>query len=68
MERDTCYWIFRPGRFARTECNNFVYLDKSLSSPEEHALDIYRGDICPMCGMTIVVDDESYSLIRRKNE
>ena len=68
MENDTCYWIFRPGRFARTECNNFVYLDKSLSSPEDKALDIYRGSPCPMCGKFIVTDSDSYALIRRTNE
>lgn len=60
-----CYWIAIPGRMARKDCDReMLYLNKSMSLPENDMLSPYVGEACPCCGKPIVVDEHSYDLIK----
>lgn len=57
---ETCYWVYSPGHFAKTECGEYLYLSKTLGLSEESCFDSYLNCKCPSCGGKIKIDADSY--------
>lgn len=62
-----CYWIYIPDEMARRDCDKQTfYLKKADISglPPTEMLSPYVGKPCPCCGKPIMIDTNSYNLVK----